>query len=64
MRYIIIIIIIIYAVLNPTPKGVGYDLNIHFAYFRNPKVIAPIEIGRKSYSLQTSTKKTAQSCAV
>ncbi|MBR0236626.1 MAG: hypothetical protein IJQ39_00905 [Thermoguttaceae bacterium] len=37
MRYIII-----YAVLNPTPKGVGYDLDIHFTYFRSPKFIAPL----------------------
>ena len=31
MRYIII-----YAVLNPTPKGVGYDFDIHFTYLRPP----------------------------
>ena len=37
--------IIIYAVLNPTPKGVGYDLNVHFTYFRNPKFIAPVLAG-------------------
>ena len=31
---------IIYAVLTPTPKGVGYDLNVHFTCFRNLKFIA------------------------
>ena len=40
MRYIII-----YAVSNPTPKGVGYDLNVHFVYFRSPKFIAPKKTG-------------------
>ena len=36
MRYITI-----YAVLNPTPKGVGYVLASYLTYFRNPKFIAP-----------------------
>ena len=26
---------IIYAVLNPTPKGVGYDLDVHFTFFHS-----------------------------
>ncbi|MBR0237638.1 MAG: hypothetical protein IJQ39_06090, partial [Thermoguttaceae bacterium] len=34
--------ITIYAVLNPTPKGVGYVLASCLTYFRNPKFIAPI----------------------
>ncbi|MBR0238102.1 MAG: hypothetical protein IJQ39_08430, partial [Thermoguttaceae bacterium] len=33
--------ITIYAVLNPTPKGVGYVLASYLTYFRNPKFIAP-----------------------
>ena len=44
MRYIII-----YAVLNPTPKGVGYDLNVHFVYFRNPKLSAPFGVGDSNW---------------
>ena len=32
--------IIIYAIFNPTPKGVGYVLVSYLTYFRNPKIIA------------------------
>ena len=52
MRYIII-----YAVLNPTPKGVGDDLNVHFTFFRNPKFIAPKRLRASKIFLRK--KKTA-----
>ncbi|MBR0236450.1 MAG: hypothetical protein IJQ39_00005, partial [Thermoguttaceae bacterium] len=34
--------ITIYAVLNPTPKGVVYVLVSYLTYFHNPKFIAPL----------------------
>ena len=31
----------IYILLDPTPKGVDYDLDVHFTYLHDPKFIAP-----------------------